>query len=412
VRVLDLGMYFAGPLCGALLADMGAEVIKVESPRRPDPLRLQPRGLFPDGDPGPEPWNRSGMVNERNRNKLGLSLDLTTADGRELFLRLVVLSDVVLENFSTGVLDRLGIGYKALRAANPHVILASIASQGLTGPEREYVSFGPVLEEISGLASLTGFPDVDPARYISGLAFPDPLGGAMGASAIVSALVERQRSGRGAHIDLSQRQAASMVIGEFFLDHAMNGRIPGPLGNRHHAYAPSGYYRCAGEDRWVSITVHDDAAWQRLCTAMARPDLAADARYATATGRAQAHDILDAEITRWTSAQEAETVASHLQALEIAAAPVLNARDMFEHPQYRARAFWEEVEQPASGRHAYRREPVRYDDRPVESRLPAPNLGQHTEMILRDLLALRPEEIERLTECGVIGTQPRGAAAG
>ncbi|MGD9894636.1 MAG: CaiB/BaiF CoA transferase family protein [Dehalococcoidia bacterium] len=412
IRVLDLGMYFAGPLCGALLGDMGAEVIKVESPRRPDPLRLQARGLFPDGDPGTEPWNRSGMINERNRNKLGLSLDLSVSDGRNLFLRLVALSDVVLENFSTGVLDRLGIGYDVLAAVNPRIILASIASQGLTGPEREYVSFGPVLEEISGLASLTGFPDVDPLLYTSGLAFPDPLGGAMGASAILSTLVERLSTGRGAHIDLSQRQAASMVIGEFFLDYAMNSRLPLPQGNQHTAYVPSGYYRCLGSDEWVAITVHDDGAWQQLCAVIERPDLAAEPRYATAAGRADARNIIDAELERWTAGRDAETVTACLQAHGIASAPVLTAAGMSSHPNYVARDYWEEVEQLASGRHFYRGEPVRYDDRPVESRLSAPNLGQHTADILQDLLGVTEAELERLTACGVIGTEPRGAALG
>jgi crotonobetainyl-CoA:carnitine CoA-transferase CaiB-like acyl-CoA transferase len=412
VRVLDLGMYFAGPICGALLGDMGAEVIKVESPRRPDPLRLQARGLFPESDPGVAPWNRSGMVNERNRNKLGLSLDLSAEDGRDLFLRLVAVSDVVLENFSVGVLDRLGVGYPRLRAANPGIILASISSQGLTGPEREYISFGPVLEEISGLASLTGFADIDQLRYTTGLAFPDPLGGAMGASAILSALVERQRTGNGAHIDLSQRQAASMVVGEFFLDYAMNRRVPPPRGNRHPAYAPAGYYRCAGEDAWAAITVHDDAAWQRLCGAIEREDLGADPRYATVSGRAAGHDQLDSEITRWTSGRDPESVTARLQAVDVAAAPVLDAAGMFHHSHYRAREFWEDVEQFASGRHAYRREPVRYGPRPVQSRQPAPGLGEHTAALLHDLLGPSDAEVERLAACGTTGTEPRGAAQG
>lgn len=412
IRVLDLGMYFAGPLCGALLGDMGAEVIKVESPRRPDPLRLQARGLFPNGDPGIEPWNRSGMVNERNRNKLGLSLDLTIPDGRDLFLRLAAVSDVVLENFSVGVLDRLGIGYAALSAVNHRIILASIASQGLTGPEREYVSFGPVLEEISGLASLTGFPGVDPLTYTSGLAFPDPLGGAMGASAILSMLVDRLSTGRGAHIDLSQRQAASMVIGEYFLDYAMNDRVPTLKGNGHPTSIPSGYYRCLEPDEWVAISVHDDAAWERLCIAMGRPDLEADARYASAAGRMAAREAIDTEVERWTKERNAELVVTCLQARDIAAAPVLNAGGMAAHPQYQARTFWEEVEQPASGRHPYRGEPIRYDDQPVESRSPAPNLGQHSEILLASLLGLSQAEIDRLTLCGVIGTEPRGAALG
>lgn len=409
VRVLDLGMYFAGPLCGALLGDMGAEVIKIESPRRPDPLRLQARGLFPGGDPGPDPWNRSGMVNERNRNKLGLSLDLTVSEGRAIVLRLVAISDVVLENFSAGVLGRLDLGYPAISAINPRIILASLASQGLTGPERDYVSFGPVLEEISGLAGVTGYPGADPRTYTAGLAFPDPLGGAMGAAAILSALVERQRTGQGAHIDLSQRQAASMTVGEFLLDYAMNGRVPAPLGNRHPVYAPQGCYACTGSDRWVTITVHDDAAWQRLCAAMERPDLARDPRYAHAHRRYEAQDDLDEEISCWTRTQDPETVTARLQALDIAAAPVLSAADMFAHPQYRARDFWEPVQHAAAGEHAYRRGPIRLERTPVRSRRPAPLLGEHTADLLSLLLGMDAAAVEELELRGITGTTPSGA---
>jgi crotonobetainyl-CoA:carnitine CoA-transferase CaiB-like acyl-CoA transferase len=415
VRVLDLGMYWAGPLCGALLADMGAEVIKVESPRRPDPLRLQPRGLFPGGDPGPDPWNRSGMVNERNRNKLGLSLDLTTADGRAVFLRLASVSDVVIENFSVGVLDRLGLGYPDLCAVNPSIVLASLASQGLTGPERDYVSFGPVLEETSGIAALTGYPGADPQSYTVGLALPDPLGGAMGASAILSVLIERQRTGRGAHIDLSQRQAASLTVGELLLDYAMNGRVPGPLGNRHPVYAPQGAYPCrpswAGES-WVTISVRDDAEWQRLCAVMERPDLAAAPQYAHAHNRYRAQDAIDEAIARWTQTLDAETVTTHLQAEGIAAAPVLNAAEMFIHPQYLARGFWELVPHPSAGDYQYRAEPVRLERVPVASRRPAPLLGEHTVEILRSLLGMDAIAVRDLEASGITGMKPEGAAFG
>jgi crotonobetainyl-CoA:carnitine CoA-transferase CaiB-like acyl-CoA transferase len=156
VRVLDLGMFWAGPYAGRLLADMGAEVIKVEGPRRPDPLRVVPRGLFPDGEPGAQPCNRSGMINERNRNKLGIALDLVHPRGKALFKELVAISDVVLENFSARVMPKLGLDYPVLREVNPRLVMVSIASQGLTGPERDYVSVDPILQALSGLASLTG----------------------------------------------------------------------------------------------------------------------------------------------------------------------------------------------------------------------------------------------------------------
>lgn len=415
IRVLDLGMYWAGPLCGALLADMGADVIKVESPRRPDPLRLQPRGLFPGGDPGPDPWNRSGMVNERNRNKRGLSLDLTTPEGRTIFLALVACSDVVTENFSAGVLDRLGLGYEVLSAVNPRIILASLASQGLTGPERDYVSFGPVLEETAGVAALTGYPDADPQTYTTGLALPDPLGGSMGASAILSLLIERQRTGRGAHIDLSQREAASMTVGEFLLGYAMNGRVPNPLGNRHPTNAPQGAYPCRATDMgesWVTISVRDDTGWQRLCTVMGRPDLATNPRYAHAHTRYQLQDEIDVEIARWTRTEDAETITARLQAEGIAAAPVLNAAEMFVHPQYTARDYWELVHHPSAGDYRYRAEPVRLDRAPVHSRRPAPMLGEHTGEILQSLLGLDAAVVCELEARGITGVKPAGAAFG
>ncbi len=228
IRVLDLGMFWAGPYAGRLLADMGAEVIKVEGPHRPDPLRLVPRGLFPNGEPGEHPWNRSGMINERNRNKLAISLNLSQPQGLELFKKLVVISDVVIENFSARVMPNLGIDYPTLRDLNPRLVMVSIASQGLTGPERDTVSVDPIIQALSGLASLTGPPGKLPTTNAY---FSDPLAAVLAAGATLAGLLSRQQHGKGVHIDCSQREMLTSVMGPALMAYLMNRSVATPQGN-------------------------------------------------------------------------------------------------------------------------------------------------------------------------------------
>lgn len=413
VRILDLGQFWAAPNAGRAWATAGAQVIKVESCARPDPLRIQARGIYPDRDPGGEQgdhWNRSGMVNERNRGKQGLAIDLQHPRGKELFLELVKVSDAVSNNYSTRVMPRLGLDYEALSAVNPRIIVVSIMSQGTTGPESAYVSYGQNLEQLGGISYLSGYPD-DPDSSV-GFALPDPLGGATAALALLAALRHRERTGRGMHIDLSQREAATIVVGEAIVQYSMTGQLAPRLGNHEPGNVPSECYPCAGDDQWIAIAVRSDGEWAMLCDAMARPQLAGDRRFATIVARRRNRAELDAVIGEWTAQTAKEPLMELLQRRGVAAGAVLNPRELFRNKHLRSRGYWESTEDPSAGTQEYYGSPMRLSGTPFVPLGPAPQLGQHNRELLSELVGLGDAELDELEAEGVIGTEPVLTAEG
>ncbi|MDP2919956.1 MAG: CoA transferase [Dehalococcoidia bacterium] len=404
IRVLDMGMFMAGPYCGAILADLGAEVIKIESCRRPDPIRVQARGIYPNRIPGERPWNRSGMINERNRNKLGITLDLTLPKGKEVFKRLVKVSDVVVENFSRKVLTGWELDYPALREVNPSIIMMSLTSQGLTGPEKDYVSFGPTLEQIGGLAHLTGYPDQISA--FASFAYPDMLAGALAPGLIIAALRYRNGTGKGMQIDLSQRELATFCIGEVMMDYAMNKRVRNEAGNRHSSMAPYGCYPCQGEDRWVTIAIASDEEWRRFCQVMGKPELAEDTRFLDVLSRWKNQDELDGIITRWTKEHEHYDVMRKLQEAGLTAGAVLDMRELFNDAHLKERDFFHVETHPEAGSFPYKGRPLRLTRTPLRREMPAPSLGEHNYHVYGTLLGMSREEIQLMEKEGVIGTVP------
>ena len=408
VRVLDFGMFQAGPTAARWLADAGAETIKIESCSHPDNLRILARGVYPDGEPGERPWNRSGMINVRNRNKLGITLEMADPRGLELFKRLVAISDVVIENFSTRVLPRWELDYPRLREINRGIILTSLYSQGGTGPESSFVSFGPTLEQLGGLVHLTGYPDELPGIHT--VAFPDPIAGAMAVTLVLAALRQRRQSGEGAHIDLSQRENMTSMLGEFVLDYSMNGRVAERIGNRDQQMAPHGCYRCRGEDAWIAIAVETDEQWERLCDALGQPALAAAERFATVSSRRDHQDELDAIISEWTATRGKVEAMEELQRNGVAAGAVYTAADAYADPHLQARDFWEAVDDPDAGRQIYPGRPMHLSETPLTTRRPTPTLGQHNEYVFGDLLGLSEAELAELEASGIIGTEPTEVA--
>ena len=405
IRVLDFGWRWAGPLAGQHLAEMGAEVIKIESCQYPDAVRTEVRAaVFPDNTPGERSWNRSGMIHERNRNKLGLTLDLSQPRGVELFKQLVRTADVVLENFRVGVLQRFGVDYPALHQINQGLVMISLASQGTTGPESRYGSSGVTLLELGGHGSISGYSGTAP-RY-SMVALPDILAGMTAPGLILAALLDRDRTGVGCHIDLSQRELATHVIGEAVLEYAMKGRVQEPLGNGHPRMAPHGCYPCQGEDAWVAIAVRGDAEWAALCQEMGQPELAADPRYAESAGRLARREEVDAIVGAWTRQLTHYAVMERLQRRGIPAAPALDGRELFDDPQLVARGFYEVVTTPGTGTYPYYSRPWRFSRTPARVHRPAPGLGEHNGLVLSGLLGLGPDEIAGLEEQGVIGNEP------
>lgn len=414
LRILDLTQIAVGPYATLLLGFMGAEVIKVESCTRMDTsrgfARPSPSGaynLYPGGDPGERPWNRSAHHVHRNANKLDLTLDLATQEGKELLLDLAAVCDVLVENFRASVMDRLGLGYDAVRQANPQIIYAKISSQGATGPEMDYGSLGSTLEQTAGLASITGYPGGQP--LMSNETFPDPVVGILTVGALMAALRARLRTGKGAFIDLAQREVTVGMMGEAFLDYAMNGRVAGLTGNRHPVHAPQGVYPCVGDDSWVAVSVRSDSEWRALCDAIGRLDLAGDARLATESGRHEHHAEIDDAIAAWTRERGHYQAMHLLQARGVPAGAVLKGGETIVDPHLEARGFWDTVEHPEAGEYRQVTTPWQMSKSRRIQATPAPGLGEHNTFVLGDILGLPASELDSLESQGVIGTRPVGA---
>lgn len=409
IRVVDLTKWWSGPMAAQILGDFGAEVIKVESTVFFDPWRGGKAALnvdnYPDREPGAHPWNRSAYFNTHNRNKLGVTLDLAHPRGREALLRLIVVSDVVIENMSARVMPRLGLGYDTLRGVRPDLIMISMPASGMTGPERDLVGFGTSLEWLSGVTQLDGYEGGPPITN-TGLAYGDPVGAFTAAYALLGALSHRLRTGKGVHIDLSQMEALTLLITEALMDYELNGRIQPRLGNRHPYMAPHGIYRCAGEDDWVAIAVENDAQWRSMCDALGQPGMAADPRFVGLPDRLRHRDDLDVLVTAWTSKRSHREAMATLQAAGVPAGAVLSARDLSEDPHLGEREYFETVAHPETGKHRYPGTMVRLSATPAQIRIPAPCLGQHSELVFRELLGMSDEEIAALVESGVTGTVP------
>lgn len=406
IRVLDLTGMLAGPYASRLLADMGAEVIKVESLRRYDltrgPVGGDARGrVYPEGDPGEHPINRSSYYNEMNRNKLGIALDLQAEEGREIFLRLVAASDAVIENFSASVLGKLGLGYEELRRHKPDIVLVSMPAFGKTGPWRDAVAYGNTIEMLSGLAGFNGYPD--------GLAMPssftygDPVAGVHAAFLLLSALEHRDRTGEGHYIEQSQHETLIQFLGEVVVGYGLSGETPERMGNRSPIHAPHGIYRSAEEDGWIAIAVTTDAEWDGLCGVIGRTDLRDDERYATPLERHAHRDELDAIVSGWTEQRSRSDAAERLQSAGVPAMPVLDSRTLAVDPQFAARGYLEEVEHPEAGRYRYPALPWKMSGVDRTIRAAAPRLGEHTRGTLVRLLDLDPGTLQRLEDEGVIG---------
>ncbi|MBI3954312.1 MAG: CoA transferase [Chloroflexi bacterium] len=410
IRVLDLTRAWAGPLAVRLLADMGAQVIKIERPTGRGVAVVSGKqrtgGVYPGGEPGAHPWQREGIYNKFNRNRLSLAINLTAPQAVAVFKDLARVSDVVVDNFSARVMDNLGLGYKVLSAINPALIQLQMPAFGMTGPYRHYVTGGSISETFAGLSWLMGYPDRGPLA--SGARICDPIAGLMGCSAVLTALRHRRRSGHGQHIDLSHGEAITTFLGEAAVGYVMTGRLPERLGNRHPTYAPHNIYRCRGEDSWVTITVTTDEEWGALCQAIGQPELARDERFAEPPVRWQHQDELDSIIEAWTSQRDHHEVMHHLQRQGVIAAAVLDIKEMLEDPQLQARGFYVSVDQPGVGPLPYPGLPIKFSRGQRLRWDPCPDLGEHNRWALQDLLGYGEEEVQELELAGTIVSRPPG----
>lgn len=388
-RALDFGWVLAGAIPGMVLADMGAEVIKVETRQRLDYMRMG-RPIVGDR-PDPE---QNPMFHNVNRGKLSVTLNVGEPEAAELAKRLAARCDIVIENFSPGVMERLGLGYDALRAVKPDIIMASISSTGQEGPLRDLRAYAPSIGALSGLDSTLGYAGGAPLGLKH--AFGDICGALHAVFAIVSALYHRKRTGAGQYIDVSMLRATVATQGVGLMEYALTGRSLRPQGNYDPTLAPYGNYPCAGDDRWVSIAVGSPAEWEGLTAAMGNPAWAGDDRFRSQYRRQRHRRELDALLGQWTAPQQADTVADRLQRHGVAAAPVLSAAERLFHPHFMARGLYSDVDHPALGAEPIFNLMWGLSKTPSAARRHAPLLGEHNRRILCGALGLSDAELAGL----------------
>jgi len=397
VKVADFSWVIAGPLATKHLADCGAEVVKVETSSRPDILRLYTP--YKDGIPG---LNRSGFFAAFNSDKFSIDLNLGDPRGVDIAKRLVVWADVVVENFTPGVMERLGLAYDDMVKLKPDIIMVSAAMQGQTGPYRLHPGFGLMMQALAGFAHITGWPDREPNSPMTYIDFIAPWYIVI---AVLAALDHRNRTGRGQYIDLSQLETGVHFLAPALLDYAVNGRVQGRVGNRSTSAAPHGVYRCQGQERWCAIAVATDKEWQGFCKVVGQPTWAREPRFATLQGRMQNVDELDKLVETWTIDRSSEEVMLQMQEAGVSASVVANSEDLHHDPQLKHRGHFWVLDHPEIGPHSYDSPSFRLSKTPIQLRMPTPCLGEHTEYVCTKILGMSDEEFVELLQTGVVGGQ-------
>ncbi len=394
MRVVDLGVSVAVPFTTLWLAHMGAEVICIESSHHIS-HRLWPP--FADGAPG---RNRGGVFNLLYGGKLSCTIDLCNPRGRELVEAIIRVSDVVIENFAAGTMDKLGLGYERLRMLRPDLVMLSLSAFGRTGPMRRFVGYHSAVALYSGIAAITGYPDGHPR--ILGSVFPDPVSGTYGTLALLQALYHRYNTGQGQHIDLAMHEAMMTLMPEAIIDYTLNNREPRRVGNEDSVKVPHGVYPCKDEDTWIAISVGTEEEWQGLCEVMGHSEWYMDSRFVDVDSRRVHRQELNALITEWTRRHSTYEAMRLLQDTGVAAGPSLDAGGILNDPHLRKRGFVVETDHPEVGRRATVGVPWQISDLPSRDYCPAPLLGEHTERVLCDLLGMSTQEVTKLIEGGVV----------
>lgn len=389
VTVVDLGQIYNGPYCSMLLSYLGAEVIKVEPPGG-ESMRWRARG------------EESPAFMLINPNKRGICLDLKTKEGREILLDLVRDADVVVENFAAGVMDRLGLSYETLSGVNPRVIVASGKGYGNSGPHRDYPAMDITVQAMTGVVSVTGFPDGPPVK--AGVALADFMGGVHLMAGIVTALYQRERTGRGQYVEVSMQDAVlpslTSNLGGFFQS---GGTLPERTGNRHGGLSMAPYNVYPASDGWVAIFVVTARHWAAFAREMDREDLAEHPDYVETTDRAEKMDEIDALISAWTREFPKDELVRRLLAARVPCAPVRTLSEVVEDPHVGHRGMLPEVEHPTMGPTRVYGSPIRLSDSETPKPSPAPLLGEHTAEVLQQKLGLDEDEVARLRDEGVFG---------
>ena len=420
IRVVDLSRVFAMPFAGANLADLGAEVIKIDTCQAQFMETTRTiTGPFPGNQPNDLWWEQGGTFQTLNRGKRSLTLDLRSEEAQSILKELVSVSDIVLENFTPRVMARFGLDYASLRAVKPDLIMVSNTGYGHSGPWSNFGAMASALEPTHGTGAFMGYLEDDGSGSLREGGIPNKVGNSYtdflatwtALLSIMAALLHRAKTGRGTWIDLAMYQAGASFIGEGLLAYSFNGERTRRIGNRHTSMAPHGCYPCLGEDQWVTIAVRDDADWEAFCDAIGRKDLAENPRLATLQQRIDLQGDLDGVVGEWTRERTSYEVMETLQGAGVPAGPVLTAGQALADPQFRHRGFFEKIRHPVEtglGTKDYIGRGWKFSGSRAAITGPAPLLGEANEYALGELLGLPQARLDILTEQDVIGTRPIG----
>ena len=391
LKVLDFSWVGVGPITTKYLADHGATVVRVESHARLDVVRLGPP--WHDGRPGPE---RSQFYASFNTSKYGIALDLARPEARAIARRLAAWADVVVESFTPRVMRGWGLAYEDLREVNPRLVMLSTCLQGQTGPHALFPGFGQLMAALSGFYEISGWPDRPPAPPYG--AYTDFIVPRLAAAALLAAIDHQRRTGEGQHLDVSQFEASLHFLAPALLDHDLSGEVATRRGNRADHAAPHGAYPCAGDDRWIALSVRGDVEWRALCAVLGRAEWRTDPRFATHAARVEAAETLDALVAEVTRTEDAETLVDRLQAAGLAAGLVESALDLHADPRLAGWGFFQWLEHPGRPPAPYEGHALRLDATPGRLRWAAPALGEHTALVLREVLGMTEEDVRRLVD--------------
>jgi len=405
VRVFELSIAIAGPTCGRYLAHFGADVIRAESRRNPDPVRVIGSAWVPMDDPsiGDARPDTSPMVNEYSAGKRCIGLDLKTDGGREVARRLLPTCDVFLTNYSGPALKDLGLDYEGVRALRPDVIYVAMHAFGAVedAPYYDYVAWGPNQAPLTGLDDLTGYPGEAPAA-IAAFGYPDYSSGLYAVLATCAALEWRDRTGEGQLCDVSQFEATVSLLGPILLDHERNDTTPARMGNRLEWSAPEGVYPCSGDDRWVAISAYSEEAWRALAEVAGHPEWLADTRFFDMAARVANHDALDEVLSDWTRNHTADEVATWLQAAGVAAGPVMDPPAILADTHVAQRGFWLTGAHARVGEDLVTGNAIKLHDTPGWIERAGPSLGEDNADVLGDVCGYTDEEQQALVDAGAV----------
>jgi crotonobetainyl-CoA:carnitine CoA-transferase CaiB-like acyl-CoA transferase len=395
IRVLDFGSFIAGPAAGMMMAHLGAEVIKMEHPRRPEPGRF-----FVNAPKAPlaDPKYGGQWFDVNNAGKKSLTVDYSKPEGRDIVLEIAKTADVWMENMPPGTIAKYGLGYEDIKKIRPSIIYLSSCASGQDGPERDYIGFATHFANMVGMGTLTGYPDQPPSQFVGSM---DARSAANAVIAVLSALIYREKSGNGQYIDLASQEVIAAELGDVYLDCIINGHEQIRTGNHRMGYAPNNAYRCRGEDTWIAVAVRTQDEWENLCKAIGRPDLLHNVRYATAEKRFAYQEELDAILSDWAKDYEDREAMFFLQKQGVPATYTTNGKTFYQDEHVRARQTFTYIDHPKLGKDFICNPCWRFSKTPAVIRRHAPVFGEHTDELLKGI-GITEEKIAQLRESGIV----------